>query len=192
MSIEQITTEDLRKMKGKDGLILQGCGGDLREWQRGINKMLTEAGILLEGTNFDHIFTFEHDGVTCLLFPFEEEVKLSIGRLAVWRIQTHDTFYGKWLSDFVPNYLGGFIREQAPEKPDCALIGRNGNIFYLLGIASRTLREHGQGDLAEEMKKRILGSGSYEEALNIMGEYVNITDSRTEKDHSQPSHRSRR
>lgn len=107
MSIEQITTEDLRKMKGKDGLILQGCGGDLREWQRGINKMLTEAGILLEGTNFDHIFTFEHDGVTCLLFPFEEEVKLSIGRLAVWRIQTHDTFYGKWLSDFVPNYLGG-------------------------------------------------------------------------------------
>lgn len=78
MSIEQITTEELRKKQGKDGLILQGCGGDLREWQRGINKMLTEAGILLEGTNFDHIFTFEHDGVTCLLFPFEEEVKLSI------------------------------------------------------------------------------------------------------------------
>jgi len=61
-----------------------------------------------------------------------------------------------------------------------------------MGIASRTLRDHGQGDQAEEMKKRILGSGSYEEALNIMGEYVNITDSRTEKDHAQPPHRSRR
>ena len=32
MSITTITTEDLRRMEGKDGLILQGCGGDLKEW----------------------------------------------------------------------------------------------------------------------------------------------------------------
>ena len=28
---------------------------------------------------------------------------------------------------------------------------------------------------AEEMKKRVCSSGSYEEALGIIGEYVNIT-----------------
>ena len=31
----------------------------------------------------------------------------------------------------------------APEKPDCPLIGQNGNIFNLAGIASRTLKENG-------------------------------------------------
>lgn len=188
LSIERITTEDLRRMEGQEGLILQGCDGDLEEWRDGINEMLTQSGILLDGTKFEHIFAFEHEGVTCLLFPFEEEVKVSIGRLAIWRIQTHDAFWGKWLSDFVPNSLGGFITEKQPEqeKPDCALIGQDGNIFNLAGIASRTLREHGKEAEAEEMKKRIFASGSYGEALNIIGEYVNITDSREEKKHTPP------
>lgn len=43
MSVKQITTDDLRKMKGKEGLILQGCGGSLDEWVDGINDMLTES-----------------------------------------------------------------------------------------------------------------------------------------------------
>lgn len=183
MSIKHITIEDLRRMEGKDGLILQGCGGELKEWLDGVNEMLTQSGILLDGTKFEQISAFEHEGLTCLLFPFGEEVKLDIGRLAIWRLKTHETFAGKWLSDFVPNYLGGFLGEkvQEQEKPDCALIGQDGNIFNLTGIASRTLREHGRGAEAEEMKKRVFASGSYGEALNIIGEYVNITDSREEK-----------
>lgn len=32
MSIEKITAEELRRMKDKEGLVLQGCGGDLQEW----------------------------------------------------------------------------------------------------------------------------------------------------------------
>lgn len=93
---------------------------------------------------------------------------------------------GKCLSDFVPNSLGGFIAEKPPEqeKPDCALIGQNGNTHNLAWIASRTLREHGRE--AEEMVKRVFASGSYGEALNIIGEYVNITDSREEKKHTPP------
>ena len=46
MNINTITTDNLRHMEGKDGLILQGCGGDLKEWVDGINEMFTEAGIL--------------------------------------------------------------------------------------------------------------------------------------------------
>lgn len=63
----------------------------------------------------------------------------------------------------------------ALEKPDCPLIGQNGNIFNLAGIASRTLKESGMGKQAEEMLRQVLGSGSYEEALYIIGEYVHIT-----------------
>ena len=42
-------------------------------------------------------------------------------------------------------------------KPDCELIGQNGNIYNLMGIASRTLRENGMKQQAEEMFKRITG-----------------------------------
>ena len=62
------------------------------------------------------------------------------------------------------------------EKPDCPLIGEDGNIYNLMGIASRTLRENGMADKAKEMTTRITqGAQSYDEALCIIGEYVNIT-----------------
>ena len=35
MNINTITAEDLRRMPDKEGLILQGCGGDLTEWVDG-------------------------------------------------------------------------------------------------------------------------------------------------------------
>ena len=182
MSINHIETEDLRRMEGKGGLILQGCGGELQEWLDGINEMFTEAGILKNGAKFQDIFAFEYNDSPCLLYPFEG-VDLEIGKLAMWRLQTHETFGGTWLSDFVPNRLGGFIGEPAPEpeKPDCALIGQDGNIFNLVGIAERTLREHGLTDQAKEMKDRVFASGSYGEALCIIGEYVNITDTDPEQ-----------
>ncbi len=181
MSITTITTEDLRRMEGREGLILQGCGGDLQEWVDGINEMFTEAGILKDGSKFKDVSTFQYGELTCLLYPFED-VKLEMGKLAMWRLQTHETFGGTWLSDFVPNRLDGFIGEPVPEpeKPDCALIGQDGNIFNLVGIASRTLRKHGLKDQAKEMSDRVFSSGSYHEALNIIGEYVNITDSEAE------------
>ncbi len=60
------------------------------------------------------------------------------------------------------------------EKPKCPLIGANGNIFNLLGMASRMLRENGMKEQAKEMQSRVTASGSYSEALNILGEYVEI------------------
>lgn len=62
-------------------------------------------------------------------------------------------------------------------RPDCVLIGEDGNIFNLVGIASRTLRENGLDEQADEMRDRIMGGecGSYYEALNVIAEYVNIT-----------------
>ena len=54
-SIEYIEASKLRTMKEDEALILQGCGGDPQEWLDGINNMLTEAGILLNGTKFENI-----------------------------------------------------------------------------------------------------------------------------------------
>lgn len=51
----------------------------------------------------------------------------------------------------------------------------NGNIYNLVGMASRTLKRNGLSDEASEMTEKVFGSGSYEEALGIIGEYVNIT-----------------
>ena len=107
MSIKHITTENLRHMGNTEGLILQGCGGDLQEWVDGINEMLAGEGILRDGSKFTDCSSFEHDGLTCLLFPFEG-VNVDVGRLAIWRLKTHDAFGGTWLSDYVPNRLGGF------------------------------------------------------------------------------------
>jgi len=59
MSIKTITTDDLRRMKGQEGLILQGCGGDPQEWLDGINDLLTKEGILLNGKN--KCKNYEHD-----------------------------------------------------------------------------------------------------------------------------------
>lgn len=92
--IREITTDDLRRMENKEGLILQDCGGDLQEWQDGINDLLTKENILLDGSKFENCFSFEHKGITCLLFPFEENVKLDTGKLAIWRLRSHSTFGG--------------------------------------------------------------------------------------------------
>ena len=106
--MNDIQASDLRRMSGKEGLILQGCGGDPQEWIDGINDMLTDDGILLEGTRFQNVSRFKVDGHTNLLFPFED-VKVNVGRLAMWRLKTHEMFGGTWLSDYVDNRLGGFL-----------------------------------------------------------------------------------
>lgn len=55
-------------------------------------------------------------------------------------------------------------------KPTVRLSGQNGNIFNLIGIASKALPR----DKASEMQNRIFKSGSYEEALQIIAEYVEV------------------
>lgn len=181
MGVKDITVEKLRTMDKTEGIIFQGCGGDPQEWVDGINDMLTESEILLDGTKFNSVLRFQHEGMTCLLFEFKDTVKLNMGKLAMWRLQTRDQFGGMWLSDYVPNRLGGFVQVSEEEqhtvkdKPDCPLIGQDGNIFNLMGIALRTLKQNEMVDEAQEMRERITASGSYDEALNIISEYVNIT-----------------
>lgn len=39
-----------------------------------------------------------------------------MGKLAAWRIQSHEMFGGTWVSDYVPNRLGGFIDDMTEQK----------------------------------------------------------------------------
>ena len=63
---------------------------------------------------------------------------------------------------------------QERQRPSCPFAGQNGNIFHLIGLASRVLRENGMTAELKEMRDRIMRGDcrSYEEALGIIGEYV--------------------
>ncbi|MBP5719190.1 MAG: hypothetical protein J6X53_09510 [Abditibacteriota bacterium] len=158
-------------MDGQEGLILQGCGGPAQEWLDGINDLLTEEGILRDGTRFTEVLSFQHEGRTNLLFPIDNSVKVDMSALAVWRINSHDRFSGTWLSDFVPNRLGGFL-QPVKRKPEMELAGHDGNIYSILGRASNLLKQAGMRDEAKEMCDRVMACGSYDEALLIVSEYV--------------------
>ena len=112
----EITINELCRMK-TDGLILQGCGGDIQEWVDGINGLLEQEDILLEGTMFKNVRSFCYEGLTNLLFPFED-VKINFGKLAIWRLRSHETFGGTWLSDYIPNKLGGFLDEGLEQETE--------------------------------------------------------------------------
>ena len=95
--------------------------------------------------------------------------------------------FWKWTDDYFiydeeemehylhPSPVKHITTDELRNKPDCALIGEDGNIFNLMGIASKTLRKHGMADEAQEMCTRIRASDDYYKALSIISEYVNIT-----------------
>lgn len=60
-------------------------------------------------------------------------------------------------------------------KPCCPLLGADGNVFHLMGIAARTLKESDMADAAKEMQTRVKESGGYDAAIAIMMEYVEPT-----------------
>ena len=54
--------------------------------------------------------------------------------------------------------------------------GSSGNVFFIMGMASNCLRSDGHGDDVYEMIRRVTASGSYDEALAIIGEYVHLVE----------------
>lgn len=107
--------------------------------------------------------------------------------------QLLETLLEQWFdTDSYPDLqqtpIGNYIEESLTErnikytikynnKPECKLIGENGNIFNLIAIASKCLTEHNMKEKAHEMKERIIEkeeAHSYEEAIAIIMEYVNI------------------
>ena len=60
-------------------------------------------------------------------------------------------------------------------KPECKLIGEDGNVFHIIFKVARTLKDFGYEDKAVEFKRKATTEcRSYEEVLRLVMEYVEI------------------
>jgi hypothetical protein len=59
-------------------------------------------------------------------------------------------------------------------KPTCKLIGEDGNVFNIIGLVRRALRQAGDLEGAAEFKRRALLAHSYDEVLQLAMEYVEV------------------
>lgn len=60
------------------------------------------------------------------------------------------------------------------EKPLVKLVGEDGNIFSILGRCTKALKKVGQDKEAKELTEKVFSSSSYDEALCICMEYVEV------------------
>ena len=60
-------------------------------------------------------------------------------------------------------------------KPKVKLTGQDGNIFNLVGIASREMKRNGLAEEARKMQGEIMSCGSYDEALHKISEYCEVS-----------------
>ena len=98
----------------------------------------------------------------------QRDIRVDDGTLAVHFWQDHDFE----LKRDVPNMTEFNKLLNRPKKPKMQLIGQDGNIFAIMGRASRLLKSGGQGDKAKEMRDRVMSCDSYQKALSIVSEYV--------------------
>ena len=98
----------------------------------------------------------------------QREIDVGDGKLYVHFWQDHDFE----LKRDVPDMTEFKKLLNRPKKPKMQLIGQDGNIFAIMGRASRLLKNAGQCDKAKEMCNRVTASKSYAEALGIISEYV--------------------
>lgn len=98
----------------------------------------------------------------------QREIDVGDGKLYVHFWQDHDFE----LKRDVPDMTEFKKLLNRPKKPKMQLIGQDGNIFAIMGRASRLLKSSGQGDKAKEMRDRVMSCDSYQKALSIVSEYV--------------------
>ena len=98
----------------------------------------------------------------------QRDIRVDDGTLAVHFWQDHDFE----LKRDVPDVTEFKKLLNRPKKPKMQLIGQDGNIFAIMGRASRLLTDYGQADKAKEMRDRVMSCDSYQKALNIVSEYV--------------------
>lgn len=61
------------------------------------------------------------------------------------------------------------------QRPTVKLTDQDGNVFSLLAICTRALKDAGQADVAARLLDEVVNCGSYDDALQIMMRYVEVT-----------------
>ena len=113
--IRDISFEDLRHMRGAEGIILRGCGDDAQSCLKGLNSLLNIAHILKNDSQITSCGRFIHSNLTCMLFPLDG-VEYDETALKNWLHGTDFLFRGIMLTDFVERSLGGFVQEEEAEE----------------------------------------------------------------------------
>ena len=115
------TFQDLEKLssQGKEGMVFLGAGGDIQDWIKGIPEYLKRDSIA-SSDKIEDLFESAYvltstGGRTDLALVFAEKTQLSIGRLAIWRLQMGNC---SWISDFVVNYKSHYNISIQPEQND--------------------------------------------------------------------------
>ena len=64
------------------------------------------------------------------------------------------------------------------EKPECKLIGEDGNVFAIIGAVKKKLRKEGTPENLEsfniELEKIMKEGGSYDDILCLITRYVDV------------------
>lgn len=61
------------------------------------------------------------------------------------------------------------------KKPKVKLSGKDGNVFNLIVLCSGVLRKKGMETEAREMSEKVFASKSYSDAIDIMGQYCELS-----------------
>lgn len=117
---------------------------------------------------------FDKDEIPSTLEKMKQKVKINNIKYDLYQgtsledEKKIDTMFGEKMGYLIDDYI--------VEKPKCKLVGENGNIYNLMGIAYKALKRNGQEEEAKEMCNKITTEAkSYEEALCILTDYVEDT-----------------
>jgi len=60
------------------------------------------------------------------------------------------------------------------KRPECQLIGEDGNVFFIIGAVRKALRKAGFENEAEQFVEEATSQKSYDDVLRLCMEYVVI------------------
>ena len=96
----------------------------------------------------------------------QQEIQVDGGELYVHFWQPKDYLFEQVKPELQKN------QETEKKRPKMELLGRDGNVFVILGAAAGLLIKAGMDQQANEMYERVMQSDSYYKALHIISEYV--------------------
>ena len=99
-----------------------------------------------------------------------EAVEKDFGRMEVTKLYKSGLEkYGKEYDILLPEEVFEYIK-----KPEVRLVGENGNIFNLLSIIRKEFIRRNELKIFEKLVEEVENSKSYDNAINVIREYVDI------------------
>jgi hypothetical protein len=94
--------EFLDLVRGREGIVLLGAGGDPNEWTSGVTEMLMEESIVKDPAAFGELYRLTTSGGrNDVAMLFGESDMIDLGKMAMWRLRFGNC---SWVSDYIVNY----------------------------------------------------------------------------------------